>query len=531
MSFNEEIKKWNDLFSEDKLSKKYVKKNQNFDEEFINNFYQDLRVSDNSIYGEYGIGYSKINSVIVKKIVDIFIQILDKENNNDYFAISSDGSVVCTNIINNLMKINNKNIKFITFNNYEGFDKSFVLSSIKKINPLGAIHISQSIFNPNILNINLYDYQGIKINNEILVNIIQKIDKNLNDVSIATEENLSFFDNELLIKIFVDKMNKLFDSRVLTKKTKVAISNRSSGITKVLTKLLGTQDFPYVVNNKIKNKTININCKKTISYKYIKRYFWKEILFAKLNKANLLICFNAEGTQLFLFAIEKTKAIYIDPSLLSLIFLNSFFDDLYKNEKKLLDIFIASNGSPHTNMVNLINKYKLHFKQITNNNFLQEEMLLLFWNDYNQYAFGKKINQEFSIYLFLLKILNIIDNYINQYGSINALLNILTKMYGPNDYQNKYLINISYELALAKIHKLFNMTFEFSDQKNKNYENETILLEFNISNEIDFLMKYNFIINQFIIILTHKHNTNILKRGKKFWKINSIIKYMQKKKV
>ena len=158
-------------------------------------------------------------------------------------------------------------------------------------------------------------------------------------------------------------------------------------------------------------------------------------------------------------------------------------------------------------------------------------MLLLFWNDYNQYAFGKKINQEFSIYLFLLKILNIIDNYINQYGGINALLNILTKMYGPNDYQNKYLIDISYELALAKIHKLFNMTFEFSDQKNKNYENETILLEFNISNEIDFLMKYNFIINQFIIILTHKHNTNILKRGKKFWKINSIIKYMQKKKV
>ena len=65
-------------------------------------------------------------------------------------------------------------------------------------------------------------------------------------------------------------------------------------------------------------------------------------------------------------------------------------------------------------------------------------------------------------------------------------------MYGPNDYQNKYLIDISYELALAKIHKLFNMTFEFSDQKNKNYENETILLEFNISNEIDFLMKYNF---------------------------------------
>ena len=89
MSFNEEIKKWNDLFSEDKLSKKYVKKNQNFDQEFINNFYQDLRVSDNCIYGEYGIGYSKINSVIVKKIVDIFIQILDKENNNDYFAISS----------------------------------------------------------------------------------------------------------------------------------------------------------------------------------------------------------------------------------------------------------------------------------------------------------------------------------------------------------------------------------------------------------------------------------------------------------
>lgn len=528
MSFNEEIKKWNELFSDDKLSKKYIKKNLKMDEEFIDNFYQDLSVSDNAIYGKYGFGYSKINSITIKKIIDIFIQVLDKQNNNDYFAISSDGSNICTNIINNLMKINNTNIKFITFNNYEGFDKSFILSSIKKINPLGAVHISQSIFDPNIINLNLYDFHGIKINNEILVNIIKKIDKNLDDIALAQEENLSFFDNELLIKIFVDKMNKLFNPRVLTKKTKIAISNRSNGITKILTKLLGTQDFSYVINNKIKNKTINIHCKKNVSYKHIKSYFWKEILFARLNKANLLICFNAEGTQLFLFAIEKTKVIYIDPSLLSLIFLNCFFEDLYKNDKKDLDIFIASNGSLHTNMINLINKYKIHFKQITNNNFLQEEMLLLFWNDYNQYAFGKKINQEFSIYIFLLKIINIMENYINQYGSINALLNNLTKMYGPNDYQNKYLINISYDVALKKVHKLFNMTFDFSQQKNKNYENEIILIDFNISNEIDFLMKYNFIINQFIIVLTHKHNSNILKRGQKYWKINSIIKYMKK---
>ncbi len=530
MNIKEEIKKWNDLFSEGNLSKKYIK-NQKYNEEFIDNFYQNLHVSDNSIYGEYGIGYSKINSVTLKKIIDIFVQILEKKNDNDYFVISSDGSNICNNIINNLIKINNQNIKFITFKDYEGFDKSFILSSIKKIRPLGGIHISQSIFSPNIININLYDFQGIKINNEILINIIQNIDKNLNNISISKEENLSFFDNELLIKIFVDKMNKSFDSNILIKKTKIAISNRSNGITKILTKLLGTQDFSYVINNKIKNKTIDINYKKNISYKNIKMYFWKEILFAKLNKANLLICFNAEGTQLFLFVLEKTKVIYIDPSLLSLIFLNCFFDNLYKNGKKMSDIFIASNGSPHTNMVNFINKYKVNFKQITNNNFLQEDMLLLFWNDYNQYAFGKKMNQEFSIYLFLLKIINIIDNYINQYGTINALLNILTKMYGPNDYQNKYLINISYELVLAKINKLFNMTFEFSDQKNKNYENEIILTEFNINNEIDFLMKYNFIINQFIIILTHKHNSNILKRGKKFWKINSIIKYMQKKKI
>lgn len=85
-----------------------------------------------------------------------------------------------------------------------------------------------------------------------------------------------------------------------------------------------------------------------------------------------------EGTQLFLFAIEKTKIIYIDPNLLSLIFLNNFCQESYKNEKILSNFFIASNGSPNSNIINLINKYKLNFKQITNNIFLQEEMLLLF---------------------------------------------------------------------------------------------------------------------------------------------------------
>lgn len=240
---------------------------------FIKEFYSNLSVVDNSIYGKYGIGYSKINIITIKKIIDIFIQILDIKNNNDYFAISSDGSKICINIINNLMKINNQNIKFITFNNYEGFDKSFILSSIKKVNPFGAIHLSQSIFDKNIININLYDSKGLKINNEILDKIINKIDKNIDDISMAKEDNLSFFDNDLLIKIFVDESNKLFSNRIITKKSKIAISNRSNGITKILTKLLGSQDFSYVVNNNIRNKTLNIYNKKKVSYKSIKRYF------------------------------------------------------------------------------------------------------------------------------------------------------------------------------------------------------------------------------------------------------------------
>ena len=78
MNIKEEIKKWNDLFSEGNLSKKYIK-NQKYNEEFIDNFYQNLHVSDNSIYGEYGIGYSKINSVTLKKNYRYFCSNIRKE--------------------------------------------------------------------------------------------------------------------------------------------------------------------------------------------------------------------------------------------------------------------------------------------------------------------------------------------------------------------------------------------------------------------------------------------------------------------
>ncbi|MBD5423233.1 MAG: hypothetical protein HDR43_01930 [Mycoplasma sp.] len=529
MQLQDEIIKWNNLFEENKLFKKELKKIEKIGIQNTN-FYDNLNVANNCIYAEYGVGYSKINSITIKKIIDLFLKIIENQHSNNYFLITSDGSQECIEIIKSLLNINNSNIKFITSSSYEGFDKNFILSSIKKINPMAALHLSKSIFDNKIINAALYNSSGIKIGNKVLEGITKKIKKNLIDVELAKNDNMSFLNNELLIKIFSDKIKELFKNYSISRKTKIAISNRSNGITKIISKLVGSQDFSYVINNKIKKREIDLfSTKKHISDNKIKMYFWKDILFARRKKANFLICFNQEGTQLFLFAIHNSKVTYINSNLLTLIYLNHFYNELEMNNQKLTNTFISSNNDPNENIIRLINKYKINFKKITNNDFLTKDFLLIFWNDYNQYVFGDKMSQEFSIYQFLIKILCIIDYYNNQYNSINALLNSLNKMYGVFSHEEKYILDIAPDMITDKIDEVFkNWKQKEVSTKIVNYVNEETIKEIYIDSEFKLNIKYNFIIKKVIMIVSYTKDTNVIKEFQKRIKLKYWIKTLMK---
>ena len=324
---------------------------------------------NNYIYGEYGIGYSKINSITTKKIIELFIE-KNKMNHDDYFLITSDGSSECLEIIESIINLNDKNIKFLTFQKFLGFDKTFILSTIKTIKPFGCIYLSKSIFNPEILQINLYDSKGKEIKNDQLEYLIKKIEKNIDDIHISQNKNVYFLNNELLIKTFVDKVKQIYSKDLNTnKKTKIMISNRSEGVSNILSKLICNQEFIYTINNKVKNYDVNIYKYQQFNDKTIKKLFKKELIKAWIKKANLLIIFNKEASQIFLFVLNKNKIIFLNMDLIVLILLNDLYNNFFIDNYNVSNMFISSNNLPNENIKKLMEKYNIHFKQIQNNDF------------------------------------------------------------------------------------------------------------------------------------------------------------------
>lgn len=510
MNFENEKVRWNYFCSYNKNFKKQFKKIEKVSLEEVN-FFDDLNVGDDAIYGQYGIGYNKINIITFKKIIDVFLRVIEYNDSNEHVLISSDGSSECKEIIQNVIRFDS-DIKYLAFSNYEGFDRNFVLSTIKKINPKCSFHLSKSIYKKDFININIYDENGIKIKNEFLEKLINKLDKNIDDLELTNDYSISFLNSELLIKIYVEKIYSLFNKTNNIRKTKIALSNRSNGIIQILTKLLGSQDFSYIVNNNIQNKNINLNSLKFASHKTLKRYFWKDILFAIKEKANFLICFNQEGSQMFLFSIYKGRVVYLDSDLISLIFLNNFYNELSINFQKLSSVFVSSNNKPNSNMNKLIHKYKIPFKTITNNNFLVDNFLLYFWNDYNQFVFGEKINQEFSIYHLIIKIVSIINYYNVQYGSIYKLLDVLKKMYGSFDIKERFAINIDEDEFKNKFINLWpDLVWDATVINSDKNISENQLWEIKIDNNITWNVKFNKINNK-IFLNSYRLRTN------NFWK-------------
>ncbi len=531
----DEFLKWEALFQENKKLSRSTKKIISDNQEENNDFFSNLRVFDNSYVGRYGIGFNNINSVVVKKIIDTFYKVISTDESN-LFLLVSDGSQEAIEIYKDVISFNEK-IEFLSFSNYQGYDQNFVNSTIKKINPIGCVYISKSIFNNEYLTISLYDSNGIKMDNNFLNNLYLNIDKSAREIQRSQSRKISFLKDELLIKIYIEKVSNLFPRTFSNKKTKIAISNRSDGITKILSKLIGSQDYSYVINNNLKSTNIDLYNKKHLSDSQIKKFFWKDINFAIRRKANFLIAFNKAGTQTFLFNIEGLKVTYLSPNIIASIFLNKFFNDLESSNKKIPNAVIGSNNEPNKNIKKIINKFKINFKEIQDNNFLALDYLLLFWNDYNQFVFGEKINSEFTIYHLLIKIIEIVNYYNNQYNSIDALLNKLSQMYGEQEVDNKFILktkipeykeSLNSFLSAYKSNKLLSINNDFET----NHFNENVLAKITLKNDSNIIVKQiPFLKNTIFFNVSFEREYNIFKKIKNNMEVKKVIKQLLRLKI
>ncbi len=494
MNFQEEINKWNELFKNNSILKsdlKRISKNHNKEDDFFGS----LKVLDNTIYSNYKAGYQNINPITVKKIIDLFIKIL--KNEEGFFLIASDGTNECVEIIKEVINLNDKNIKFVSFSNFEGFDKKFISSAIQSIKLKGGIYLSKSIFDKNIIQTNLYSEEGMKINSKILISLINKISKNINDVRKIENAKINFLNNDALIQIHSEKItNILMKKTSLERKTKIAICASSAGTGRAISKIIGKQDFSYIIKN-YKNKFIDIFNKRKVNDNKIKKYFWKEIFFARRMKANFLIIINHDGTQVFLFSLNNRKTIYLNSNLIALMCLNDLCNEISLNDKKITNLFISNSNKPNSNIQLLVNKYKISFKKYKKNIFSSSEYLLMFWNEFNQFVFGEKINDEFSIYHLIAKIIDIVDIANNQYNSIVPLIKKIEKMYGELDIEDIQSIRFDYNQINQKL------DYFISDPKNKK---DFDIIEKNNKHEDFFINDLWFLKTKNNLSISIKHN-------------------------
>lgn len=535
----QEIIKWENIFQKNKIFKKQLKKIEKAGA-FDSSFYQKPSISNFSIYGEYGVGFGKINAIVIKKILDVFFE--QMENKNGHILVCSDENLETLEITKSVSKIND-NLNLVFFKDFEGFDKKFVSFCVKKAKLLGAIYISKSIFNKNILNVFIYDSNAKKLDKSKLNEIVEKIENNINNIEYKSynKNNVSFLNNDLLIKTFVDRISVLFSKKTAFRKTKIAISCRTKGIASIISSLVGNKDFAYTINKKTINKDLDIFSKSHLSDFNIKKYFWKQILFAKLNNCNFLIEFNKEGTQLFIFLIQGWKIIYLNEKLIPLIFLHKFYNDIFLENKSIPNLFVASNEDLTKNLIALFRKFQIEYRKISDNNFNTHDYMLLFWNDYNQFVFGENVNDEFTIYHILIKITEIIDYYNNQYNSIKALFNNTKKMYGFFEEENKYFLNLNIDSINNIINKFVKSELYSKNianynriQINENDFIESNLWKIELKSGYTIFIKYNYILQKTIIkirFIEEEENVfkKIINRFKKYLTIKKFLIIIKKK--
>lgn len=525
MNSYEVFLQWKKYFEDDKNLLKELSKYESIDLSETD-FFHSCKVVNNKIVSEYGVGMNKINKLTIRLFFYAFTNyFLRKSENKEIVFIASNDSNTCKKLIKDLTFMKNEKIKLVTFDNFEGYDKKIFNEAVKKIKAKLGLYIQESIYNSNIINIYFVDENGQVYDNQTILDFL-KLTNSVNpfDFEINEKESILFVDNTKLIEIFIDKIYPLYVKQLDTNKTKIAISNNNKGVTSVLSKLIGKLDFSYIINNKSKVK--NIFEYSTLDDNKIKKIYKDEIRYARKKKCNILITYNANGTALFIFLVYKTNVVFLNETLITLMFLHNFLNDLFLRNKKIAKLYIASNCEPIQSIKNLIKKYNLDFQIKNNHNFSnkdneEDKYLLYYWNIYNQYIFGEKKNIDFSIYHLIIKLLEILNFYNLQNNAKNNLIANLNQMYGSY-YEVKLFSNFNLKQIENRMKKLISSQDKQTYLKIKKInefdllsdEEEKTIYTIDLKGDINVIIKYNFIFKKMIFIYRIKNK-----------KMNSFINY------
>ena len=541
MQIDEILNKWKEALIEDKKAIRKISKLTSLDKDDL--FFAKLFFDSKKIIARIGIGYGKLNKLVVSLIAYSFGEILKKNkttNKSIDILVCSDGSPEIKNFLKNIANVfAAQKLTTTAFKSYQGYDSKFIRRTIKKLEFNGGIFIERSIYNDEIFNIFFIDSNGNYFNEEFIEELKKEIDKHDIFKINYVPAKVDFLSNNLIINDYIQKILFLSNRKGDQRKMKICISNYNKGVTEILKKTLGNMDFNYVINNKISKG--NIYQKKKRNEKIFLNFFRKDILFAKQNRCDMLVCPSKNGSSLNIFMISGRQTFYLDANEITLMFLNFFLIELNTNIKKLPNSYIGTDVPPIQSIKNLIKKYNLELSVSEDVDISDNKFLLFYWNQDSQFIFGENNLIEFGFHHLIIKFLEMINYYKTQRLNISSQRRILAKMYGS--YQTQIIIidnelNRLYSL-LEDINKSeLNNKFPIENVvifKQNNVLNENLIAKILFKNETELFVKFNYLNKKIIIIIRFKNeNHNIWHKynnaDKVFIKkINSLIKRDLKK--
>ncbi|MGL5205877.1 MAG: hypothetical protein ACRC7B_03140 [Metamycoplasmataceae bacterium] len=524
MGNNEIINKWRNALVDDKNATKQLAKIKELTDD--DPFFTKLLFDSKKIVSRIGIGYGKLNKLVVELIAYSFANILKENKESDSVIdviVCSDGSQEIETFLNNIADVlTYEDLTVTAFKRFTGYDKKFVRRTINKLELSAGIFIERSIYNNEVFNIHFIDSSGNDFNDDLIKIIEEEINKN--DIfSIKSKPaKIDFLSNNKLINDYIQKILSLSSRKGDQRKVKVTISNYNEGVTEILKKILGNMDFNYKINTNI-NKG-NINIKKNRNDGSFINFYWRDIRFARRNKCDMLICPSRNGSALNLFIFNGRQVFHLDANEITLMFLNFFFIGVNIDTKKIPNSYIGTDLPPIQNIRNLINKYNLELAISEDVRIVDERYLLFYWNQNSQFIFGENYSTEFGFHHLIIRFLEMINYYKTQRLNLGSQRNVLTKMYG------------SYKTHIIILNNSLSQLYLFLDNIDKSelaskypienvvrYDDLNILSENLVAKVIfmsgeELLIKYNYI-NKKIVIFVRLENDNI-----KLWNINHFTK-------
>ncbi|MGL6124994.1 MAG: hypothetical protein ACRC1F_00700 [Metamycoplasmataceae bacterium] len=529
MQNSEIIEKWKHALIDDKNATRKLSKLSDLSDDHP--FFTKLFFDSKKIITNIGLGYGKLNKLVVELIAYSFSEVLKEVRDNNEtidILLCSDGSKEITVFLKNMANVlYDKGLTVSAFNSFAGYDKKFIRRTINKLELTAGIFIERSIYNNDVFNIHFINYGGNDFSDEIIVKIKNEIEKH-NIFSIKSKPaKIDFLSNNKVINDYIQKILSLSSRKGDQRRAKITISNYNNGVTEILKKILGNMDFNYKINTNI-NKG-NINVKKSRNDKTFINFYRKDIRFARKNKCDMLICSSKNGSALNLFVFNGRQVFYLDSNEVALMFLNFFFYIEKIERKKIVNSYIGTDISPIQSIKNLIKKYNLELAISEDIKNPSEKFLLFYWNQNSHFIFGENSNNEFGFHHLIIGFLEMVNYYKTQRLNIASQRNILTKMYGS--YKTHITI---LDFELTRLHWLLNniknshLNAKYPVEnvlmfENSNDLNENLIAKIVLKSGEELLIKFNYI-NKKIIIFIRLENDNLKLWNKDHFSKNIFVK-------